>query len=182
MAEVQGADEQGPVFDLPSAASTHEAPELLLNGPSLLRRLMLKSAEPFKFTLRVDDLFDGGGTEGADQLVLEILDAHAETQPFHVGASQVGAKAGLLQSTPEMALLPGITESSQSDAQPVRSEHPQETPDVRRASHRYDRDALGVKIPASALRQRFDRALVANPFHKDDGVWERGLCCPRIAH
>ena len=62
LTEIQGADEQGAVLDLPSAASTHEAPKLLLNGPFLLGSLMLKSAESSKFTLNVDDLFDGGGT------------------------------------------------------------------------------------------------------------------------
>ena len=41
-AEVQSVDEQAAVLDLPSAAGAQEAAELLLDCPSLLRRLMLE--------------------------------------------------------------------------------------------------------------------------------------------
>lgn len=52
--EIQGVDEQARVPDLPAAAGAHEPPELLLIGPSLLRRLLLEGAERSKLTLRVD--------------------------------------------------------------------------------------------------------------------------------
>jgi len=60
--EIQRLDEHGRVLDLAAAASAHEAPKLLLDGPSLLRRLLLQRAERSKLTLRVDDVFNGGGT------------------------------------------------------------------------------------------------------------------------
>src|SRR5436190_11729371 len=88
--EVQGADEQWCVPDLPAAPAPHEAPKLLFGGSSLPGRLLLEGAERSEVTLGVDDLFHRGGTEGADELVLEVCDAHVETQRFHVAAGEVG--------------------------------------------------------------------------------------------
>ncbi|MDQ1455999.1 MAG: hypothetical protein QOH28_1619 [Actinomycetota bacterium] len=77
--EIQRVDEQAGVMDLPAAAGAHETPKLLLIRPSLVRSLLLEGAERSKLTLSGDDLFHGGGTEGADQLVLQVRDAHVET-------------------------------------------------------------------------------------------------------
>ena len=60
---MQRVDEQARVSDLPASATTHEAPKLILSGPSLPRRLPLEGAERSKLTLGVEDLFHGGGTE-----------------------------------------------------------------------------------------------------------------------
>jgi len=68
--EIQRVDEQGCVSDLPAAAAAHEAPKLLLSGPSLPRRLLLEGAEGSKVSLNINDLFHARGTESADQLVL----------------------------------------------------------------------------------------------------------------
>jgi hypothetical protein len=57
LAEVERIDEQPRVSDLPAAAAAHEAPELLLSGPSLPRGLFLEGAERSKITMSVDDLF-----------------------------------------------------------------------------------------------------------------------------
>ena len=67
--------------------------------------LLLEGAERSKVALRVDDLLHGGGAERADQLVLQVCDAHVEAEPFHLGASEVGAEAGPLEPAPEVALL-----------------------------------------------------------------------------
>ena len=72
LGEVQRVDEQAGVLKLPTAAGAHEAPKLSLNGPSLLRRLLLEDAERSQVTVSVEDLFHGGGTEGADQLILQV--------------------------------------------------------------------------------------------------------------
>src|SRR6266498_2044924 len=90
LAEIQRVDEQGRGLDLPAAVGANEAPELLLIGPSSPGRLLLEGAERFKLTLSVDDLFYGGRTERADQLVLQVCDAHVETERFHIGARQMG--------------------------------------------------------------------------------------------
>ena len=57
--EIQGVDEKTRVTGLPPAATAHEAPKLLLDGPPLPRRLLLKGAEGSKVSLSFDDLFDG---------------------------------------------------------------------------------------------------------------------------
>src|SRR2546428_13882165 len=87
LGEIQRVDEQGRGLDLPAAVGAQEAPELLLIGPSSPRRLLLEGVERFKVTLSVDDLFHGGGTEGTDQLVLQVCDADVETESFHIGVS-----------------------------------------------------------------------------------------------
>jgi hypothetical protein len=46
--------------------------ELALDAPSLLRGLLLEDAERSELALRVDDPFHRGGTERADQLVLQV--------------------------------------------------------------------------------------------------------------
>src|SRR6266540_7443151 len=93
LGEIERIDEQTRVSDLPAAAATHKAPKLRLNGPSLPCRLLLKGAEGSKVSLSVNDLFHGGGTESADQLVLQVCNAHVETESFHIGASEVGAES-----------------------------------------------------------------------------------------
>ena len=118
---MQRVDEQARVSDLPASATTHEAPKLLLSGPSLPRRLLLEGAERSKLTLGVEDLFHGGDTERADQLILQVCDAHIETERFHIGASEVGAEAGPLDTVAELTFLCGVTETRQSDIKPLRT-------------------------------------------------------------
>jgi hypothetical protein len=174
LGEIQGVDEQGRGLDLPAAVSAKEAPELLLNGPSSPCRLLLEGAERFKVTLSVDDLFHSGGTEAADQLVLQVCDAHVETEPFHIGATEVGAEAGPLETAPEVALLSGVTEARQPDVKPARAEPIQEASDVPRTAHWHNGNALGIKIPTTALSERFEGELVADPFNKYDRTCREG--------
>ena len=89
LGEIKRLDEQTRVPDLPAAAAAHEAPKLLLIGPSLPRRLLLEGAERSKLSLSVSDPFHRGGTKSADQLVLQVCDTHLETESFHIGASEV---------------------------------------------------------------------------------------------
>src|SRR5437867_1813005 len=126
MAEVQRLDQQRRILDLPAPAGAHEAPKLFQCGPPLLRRLLLERAERSKFTLIVDDLFNDRDTEGPDQLVLQVRDAHVEAESLHVGASQVGAEASPLETAPEVIFLCGVAEAAQSEVQSPRSELLQE--------------------------------------------------------
>lgn len=164
--EIKRLDEQPRVSDLPAPAATHETPKLLLVGPPLPRRLLLEGAERSKLTLKVDDLFHGGSTESADQLVLEIYDAHVETQPFHIRASEVEAEASPLETVPEVALFCRVTETRQPDVKPLRAEPIQEPPYGLRTPNWHNGNALSVKIPTTALSERFERALVADPFNE----------------
>jgi hypothetical protein len=168
LSEIKRIDEQPRISDLPAATATHEAPKLLLSGPSLPRRLLLECAERSKVTLSVDDLFHGGGTQRADQLVLQICDAHVETQPFHLGASEVGAEAGPLETAPEVGLLTGVAETRQPDVESLRAEQIQEPTYGLRTPNGHNGSALSVKIPTSALSERLERALVADPFNEHD--------------
>jgi hypothetical protein len=168
LGEIERLDEQARVSDLSAAAAAHEAAELLLDGPSLPRRLLLEGTEGSEVTVGIDDLFHRGGTESADQFVLQICDADVETQPFQIGASEVGAQAGPLDAAPELALLCGVTETRQPDVEPLRAEPFQEASDRLRPSDRHDGDALGVEIPATPLGECLERELVADPFDEHD--------------
>ena len=130
--------------------------------------LLLEGAEGSKIALSVHDLLDGVGTQCADQLVLQIDDAHVEAQPFHLRASEVGAEAGPLEPAAVVTFLCRHHEAGQPDVQPVRAEQPQEPADRLRAPDRHDGNALGIEIAATSLSERLERALVADPFDEDD--------------
>ncbi len=166
--EIERIDEQARVADLPAAAAAHEAPKLLLSRPSSPRRLLLEGAEGSEVSLSVHDLFHGGGAERADQLVLQVCDADVEAQPFHLAASEVRAEAGPLETATEVALLSGVAETRQPDVKPLRAEQVQEPSNGLRAPNWHDGNALSVKIPTTALSERFERALVADPFNEHD--------------
>jgi hypothetical protein len=141
----------------------------------LLRRLFLERAERSKLTLSVDDPFHSGGAQAADQLVLQVCDADVETESFHLGASEVGAKPGPLETAPEVALLAGVAEARQSDVEPLGAEQSQEASDCLRTPDWHNGDALSVKISTTALSQRFEGATVADPFNQHDRPCEEGL-------
>jgi hypothetical protein len=166
--EIQRVDEQARVLDLPTAAAAHESPKLLLLRPSLVRSLLLESAERSELPRSGDDLFNGGGTERADQLVLQVCNAHVETERFHAGATQVRAESGALETAPEVTLFCGVAQARQSDVPARRTEQNQTASDVLRAAHWHDGNALRVKISTTARGERFQRDLVADPFNEHD--------------
>ena len=179
--EIQRVDEQPRVPDLPAAVGADEAPKLLLAAPRSPRRLLLEGAERSKLTLGLHDLFHTGTTKAADQLVLQVGDAHVEPEGFHVGAGEVGAEAGPLQSAPEVGLLTGVTKARQPDIQTPRAEQFQEASDVPGAAHRHDGDALSGEIPTTARSERLERDLVADPLNQHDRLWVdawgQAVCC-----
>jgi hypothetical protein len=168
LGELKRLDEQTRVSDLPPPAAAHEAPKLLLVSPSLPSSLLLEGAEGPKLTLSVNDLFHGGGTESADQLFLQVCVARVETQPFHIDAGKVRAEAGPLKTAPEVALLRGVIETRQPDVEPLRAEQFQEPFYGLRTPNWHNGNPLSVKIPTTALSERFERALVADPFNEHD--------------
>jgi hypothetical protein len=74
--ELQRVDQQPGVADLAAAVGADEAPKLRLAVPCSPGRLLLERAERSKLTLRLDDPLHTGGTKAADQLVLQVGDAH----------------------------------------------------------------------------------------------------------
>jgi hypothetical protein len=169
--EIQRIDEQPRVPDLPAAVSADEAPELLLAAPCSPRRLLLERAERSKLALSLDDLFHTGGTKAAEQLVLQVSDAHVEPEGFHLGATEVGTDAGSLQTAPEVALLAGVTQARQPEVQPPRTESFQEVSDVPRTAHWHHGNARSGKIPTTAVSERLERDLVADPLNQHDRPW-----------
>ena len=173
--EIQRVDEQGRGLNLPAPVGAEETPELLLRSPPSPRRLLLEGAERFKLTLSLDDPFHSGGPEGTDQLVLQVRDAHVETESFHVDAREVGPEAGPLETAPEVALLAGVTEARQFEAKAPRTEPIEEASDVRRAPQGHDGNTLSLEIPTTVPGQRFERELIADPLDQDDRPGEEGF-------
>jgi hypothetical protein len=169
--ELQRVDQQPRVPELAAAVGAEEAPKLLLAGPSSPGRLPLERAKRSKLTLRLDDLFHTGGTKAADQLVLQIGDAHIEPECLHLGPTEVGTEAGPLQTAPEVALLTSVTQPRQPDGQPPRTEPLQEVPDVPGTAHRHHGNALSGKTATTALSERLERDLVAAPLNQHDRRW-----------
>ena len=163
LAEIERLDEQARVADLPAAAAAHPTLKLLLSRPSLPGGLLLQGAERSKVSLSLGDLLHGPRAEGADQLVFQIGDAHVETQPFHLGAREVDAEAGSLETTPEVALLSRVAETRQPDVEPTGAEQLEESSYGLRTPDRHDGDALSVEVPATAFSERFEGVLVTDP-------------------
>ena len=58
-----------------------------------------------------------------------------EAESLHVGAHQIGAEAGPLQTALEVALLCDVIQACQSDVKALRAELTEEAADVGRAAH-----------------------------------------------
>jgi hypothetical protein len=180
--EVQRINQQPRVADLPAAVGADEAPKLRLAAPSSPRRLLLERAERSKLTLALDDLFHSGGTNAADQLLLQVGDADVETECFHVGATKVGTEAGLLQTAPEVGRLASVTQAGKPNVQAPRTEQLKEASDVPCTAHRHDGNAFRGKVSTTALSQRLERDLVASPLNQHNRPWvdagarRRGCC------
>jgi hypothetical protein len=153
--EIQRVDEQPRVPDLPAAVSADEAPELLGAAPCSPRRLLLERAERSKLALRLDDLFHTGRTKAAEQLVLQVSDAHVEPEGFHLGATEVGTEAGSLQTAPEVALLTGVTQARQPEVQP-------RGPNRSRKCRMFLAPPIGTTAMPSAARSRPRRSASAS--------------------
>jgi hypothetical protein len=177
--EVQRLGKEAGVLDLPAGASAHEALELRRTGPSPLRRLPLEPAQRSKLTLNLDHLLYRGDTERADQFVLQVSDAHEETELFQVGAGKMRTQASPFEAAPETALRRLVAQTRQPDVEPPRAEQIQEMPDVRRTPHRHDRDTLAVKITTAARGERFEGELITDPLDKHNRIRAGGRV-PRI--
>jgi hypothetical protein len=140
--------------------------------------LLLERAEGSKLSLGGNDPFYGSGAESADQLILQVDDAHIEAECFHVGAGEIGAEAGPLEPAPEVSLLCGVTETREPDVQPSRAKQIQEAPNGLRAPDRHDGNPLGVKVPTTAFSERFQCTLIADPLDEHN----RPVRSLRLAH
>ena len=65
------------------SSTPHEAPQLVVRIPVSPRRLLLQRAEGAEVPFRLHDLLDRGGSECADQLVLQVGVADVEPERLH---------------------------------------------------------------------------------------------------
>ena len=167
-------------MDLPTAAGAHEATELGLDAPPLLRRLLLERAERSQLTLTIEDVFDGLGPEGADQLVLEVVDAHVEAQRS-------------ISSRVRSAPRPACSRPRRNIPSSPASHNPASLTSSPRGPKRSRKLRMFVAPPiettctpsssrsrCAARRERFDGALVAEPLDEHDRVGRVGHP-PRLA-
>ena len=118
--------------------------------------------------MRGEDLLDRGGTECADQLVLEIGLAHPEAEPFHVGTVEVEPEAGAFERAPDLALFSEVAEAGQREVGTTRPIKIQESANRVRAPDRLHGNALGPEGAATSHGKRLHRDLVADTFDEDD--------------
>ena len=85
--------------------------------------------------------FDGCRTERANQLILQIRDAHVEPEPFHCGAREVRAETGALERSPKDPLLARIVKACEPESIRWSTELGQEASDAVRTSKPNDLDA-----------------------------------------
>jgi hypothetical protein len=181
LGEVEGVDEEAGVLDLPATADAEEAAELGFGAEPAPGGLVLQGAERAQIALGVHNLFDAGGAEGTDQLVLEIGVADVEAAAFHVGAGQRGVVgergAGPLEGAAEVVLLRSVAEAREPEVQPLGAVRCEGVSDPLGAADRDDGNALGGETASPALGEGFEGVLVAGAFDEDDGArgghWER---------
>jgi hypothetical protein len=169
--EIQCLDEQARVANLAAGSAAHEAAQLLFPRPAPPGALLLQGAKRSQLTLGGNDLLNHVRAERADQLVLEVLDAHEEAEGLHGGAGETGSETCALEPAPEIVLLARVANSGQLHVEPPRAEPSQERADRLRTAHRQDGDALGFEVAAVPLGECHDCVLVADPFDEDDGAW-----------
>jgi hypothetical protein len=121
--------------------------------------LVLEGPEASELALGFDDLLDAGGSEAADQLVLEVGVADVQAGRVEAGA-------------PEVSGLAGVAETGEADA--LRDERLEEGADVPGPADRDHGDALGREIAAAPGGQRLDGELIAHTFDKDGSAHGHG--------
>lgn len=165
-AEIQRLHQQSAVSDLPAGASSHEAPELLIDSPTSPGRLRLKRAESAELSFGLEDLLYGVRSDGTDELGFEIRITNEEAKLLHTDAGQVRTESGTLEVAPSFDLFAGVTQSGQFHIEPARTQHTEEMTESCCAANRNNGHPLRIEIPADAPGQRFNSHLVAAAFHQ----------------
>src|SRR5215211_1007320 len=162
--EVESVDEQTGVPDLSSTSAAQEPVELLFGRAIAPCRHLLERPKPMEIVVVPKDLLDPRRTERADQLLLQIGDAHEEAEPLHVRPPEPVAEAGALECPSEDRFLAGIAKAREARAVAACTELLEELPDAMCASEALDANARGCKVDAAPLGERLDCHLVTLPF------------------
>ena len=85
--------------------------QLVLDRSVAFRGLTLECLERTGLAFDVDDVLYGVGADGADQLVLEVIDADEEAQSLHVGPGGYSPDAGPREPASEKPLLGKVAQA-----------------------------------------------------------------------
>jgi hypothetical protein len=170
MVEVERLDEEPGIQDLAPSAAAQEPVELLFAGAIAPRRHLLQRPKTVQIVVGPKDLLDPRRTERADQLLLQVGDAHEEAEPLHVRTREPGAEAGALEGSTKHVLLTGIAEPCEPQAIPAGAELLEELPDAMCASEALDPNARGCKVDTAPLGEGLDCHLVTLPFDDHHGA------------
>lgn len=165
---VQRVDQESRVANVPAIGATQEAVQLAVDPPPSPRRLLLEGPERAEVALRLEHRFDGGGADGANQLVLEVCNTHVEPQPFHVEAAEPRAEASPLQAAAEHVLLAHVTETGQPQVQPLGAKPSQEAAYRVCSADRHDQNTFVLEIATTARSEGLERDLVTDSFDEHD--------------
>ncbi len=162
--------EQARVPELALGTGGQEPPQLRFGSLSPPGGLPLHAAERGEVAVSVEELGDAGGADGADELVLQVLDARVKAQAIHVGTRPGRTDTGRSEGAPEDVFLPRVAQAGEPHARALGPELPQVAGDRVDTADRQDHDAFRVEVPAAADGERFEGDLVADALHQDDGT------------
>src|SRR4029077_6271018 len=97
----------------------------------------------------------------ANQLILQIRDAHVEAEPFHCHAREVRAETGALERSPKDPLLACIVKAPEPESISWSTELGQEASNAVRAAKPNDPDPRRREVDPASPGQCLDRDLVA---------------------
>ncbi len=144
--------------------------DLLLEGACSVEGLVLHPPERRELAFTLDHSFGAGLCQRPDELVLQVGDADVEPEGRELGTIEGAPEAGALEPTPEVILFGQIVEARESLVPSLWSEEPEETADVRRATHRDDEDALVTEVALVPRGHDLERDLVTDSFDENDSV------------
>jgi hypothetical protein len=166
--EIERVNEETGVTDLATSAAAHEPPKLLLSGAAAPGGHLLEPLKSASIAVGVDDFFDGGCTECANQLILQVGNAYVKAEPLHIHTSEVRAKTGALERPTKHRLLTFIAQTREPQASRPWAELVEEASDPVRASEPNNPGSRSGKVDAASLSQRFERGLITHALDNHD--------------
>ena len=137
-------------------------------GRSSLVGLVLEGPQLRQVALALDDALDLRCTEGADQLVLEVVHAHVEADLLHLRAGEIRSESGPLQAATNEPLLAGVAQPCQTETVLGCTQDPQVSRDVGGPTGRHDDDPLCRQGLPAPRGQGLDGRLVADALDQHD--------------
>lgn len=166
--EVEGFDKEAGVACLASRARSDEAPELLLNRAIAPGGLTLKRPEGSTVATSFDHALDGVRTDGTDQFILQVGNAHEEPQRLQRCRCRNRAEPGTSQTAADHVELSRVIQPCQAAPASCGSVLLKVHPDLGGTAHLNHRDPVRSEVIAAPLGKGFDRDTIAEPFDQQD--------------